>query len=543
MRNFKKRFISLVSVAALTTTALVAVPSTASANPVCTNKVILTECVGLTSDGAQYIFQVPANFGGTLFLFSHGYRYPFDIPAAIPRVGGYTVLKSPQPAPGQNAAQVVEVATALLTKGYAVGGSGFATQGWNADSGVKTNVELIGIIKKQFPTVKKVATWGESLGAFITQAVAEQNPNLVDSVGLLCPAAGTVEASLKMAGDALWGIKTFFDPTIKGGNYSAGAAGISEAEQDMVKVLTVAGTLQAAFVANATMPAWPATSKVPAAIQAAIPSRSALVLVALMSGVPTKSASFDGATGPGPASGAGAIQFAAGLSPAFGALENVTNSALLGILATWDVENQVGGAIFDNTKTDYAAQLGDDLFAFSSALSGLDATTTMLGYLAAAPKATANAAAVTKMRALVSHKGTFSDPTVIVAGEADQVTPAGNAQWLVNKAVENYLATAKNKNSKLAKTTRNNVLPLWQLTPANYTKFVGIAPVTQTTVNGTGHCTTTTKQYVAIAEMLANAAENGSLPPIGMVKTKSRKAGGLSYDPDFSAPLLKFYNS
>jgi pimeloyl-ACP methyl ester carboxylesterase len=262
-----------------------------------------------------------------------------------------------------------------------------------------------------------------------------------------------------------------------------------------------------------------------------------------MSGVPTKSASFDGATGPGPASGAGAIQFAAGLSPAFGALENVTNAALLGILATWDVENQAGGAIFDNTKTDYAAQLGDDLFAFSSALSGLDATNTMLGYLAAAPKATANPAAVTKMRALVSHKGTFSDPTIVVAGEADQVTPAGNAQWLVNKAVENYLATAKNKNSKLAKTTRNNVLPLWQLTPANYTKFVGIAPVTQTTVNGTGHCTTTTKQYVAIAEMLANAAENGSLPPIGMVKTKSRKAGGLSYDPDFSAPLLKFYNS
>jgi pimeloyl-ACP methyl ester carboxylesterase len=543
MRNFKKRFISLVSVAALTTTALVAVPSTASANPVCTNKVILTECVGLTSDGAQYIFQVPANFGGTLFLFSHGYRYPFDIPAAIPRVGGYTVLKSPQPAPGQNAAQVVEVATALLTKGYAVGGSGFATQGWNADSGVKTNVELIGIIKKQFPTVKKVATWGESLGAFITQAVAEKNPGLVDSVGLLCPAAGSVEASLKMAGDALWGIKTFFDPTIKGGNYSAGAAGVGEALADIVKVLTVAGTLQAAFGANPTMPAWPATSKVPAAMQGAIPSRSALVLVALMSGVPTKSASFDGATGPGPASGAAAIQFAAGLSPAFGALENVTNAALLGVLATWDVENQVGGAIFDNTKTDYAAQLGDDLFTFGSALSGFDATTTMLGYLAAAPKATANAAAVTKMRALVSHKGTFSDPTVVVAGEADQVTPAGNAQWLVNKAVENYLATAKNKNSKLANTTRNNVLPLWQLTPANYTKFNGAAPVTQTTVNGTGHCVTTTKQYVAIAEMLAHAAENGSLPPIGMVKTKSRKAGGLSYDPDFSAPLLKFYNS
>jgi pimeloyl-ACP methyl ester carboxylesterase len=543
MRNFKKRFISLLSVVALTTTALVAAPSTASATPVCTNKVILTECVGLTSDGAQYIFQVPANFGGTLFLFSHGYRYPIDIPAAIPRVGGYTVLKTPQPAPGQSATQVVEVATALLGRGYAVGGSGFASQGWNADSGVKTNVELVGIIKKQFPTVKKVVAWGESLGAFITQGFAETNPGLVDSVGLLCPAAGSVEASLKMAGDALWGIKTFFDPEIKGGNYSAGAAGVQQALGDIVRVLTVAGSLSAAFAANPLQPAWPATSKVPAAMQAGIPSRSALTLVALMSGVPTKSGSFDGATGPGPVSGADAIRFATGLSPAFGALENVTNAAILGVLATWDVENQAGGAVFDNTKTDYAAQLGDDLYAFGSALSGVDATTMMLGYLAAAPKATANAAAVTKMRALISHKGVFSDPTIVVGAEADPVTPAGNAQWLVNKAVENYLATAKNKNSKLAKTTRNNVLALWQLTPSNYTKFAGASPVTQTGVNGTGHCTTTTKQYVAIAEMLAYSAENGALPPAGIVKTKARKAGGLTFDLDFSAPLLKYYNN
>lgn len=542
MRNLKKRFVSLLSVAALTTTAIVAAPSTANAAPVCTNKVILTECVGVTTDGAQYIFSVPANFGGTLFLFSHGYRYPIDIPAAIPRVGGYTVLKTPQPAPGKNAEQVTEVAMALLTKGYAIAGSGFARQGWNADSGVATNVELVGIIKKQFPSIKKVVAWGESLGAYITQGLAEKHPELVDSVGLLCPAAGSIEASLKMAGDALWGLKTFFDPTIKGGSYSAGAAGVQEALGDIVKVLTIAGSLQAAFAANPTMPAWPASSKVPDAMKAAIPSRSALVLVATMAGVPTKSASFDGATGPGDPASADAIRFASGLSPAFGALENVTNSAILAIMVTMDIEQQVGGPVFDNTKTDYAAQLGDDLFAYSTALSGLDATMTMLGYLAAAPRVTANDAAVTKMRALVSHKGVFADPTIVVAAEADPVTPAGNAQWLVNRAVENYLANSSNKNSKLATTTRNNVLALWQLTPNNYTKFALTGPVSQSTVNGTGHCITTTKQYVAVAEMLASSAENGSLPATSTIRTKARKAGGLTFDRTLSVPLLKYYN-
>lgn len=408
---------------------------------------------------------------------------------------------------------------------------------------MKTNVELVGIIKKQFPSVKKVVAWGESLGAFITQALAENYPDLVDATGLMCPATGSVEASLKMAGDALWGLKTFFDPNIQGGNYAAGAAGVQQALGDIVRVLTVAGSLQAAFSANPLQPAWPATSKVPAAIQSAIPSRSALVLVALMAGVPTKSASFDGATGPGPASGADAIRFASGLSPAFGALENLTNSAILGVLATWDLENQVGGAVFDNNKTDYAAQLGDDLFTFGSALSGFDATNTLLGYLKAAPRATANTSAVEKMRKLISHKGVFTDPTIVVGAEADPVTPAGNAQWIINKAVENYLANAKNKNSKLANSARNNVQALWQITPANYTKFNGALPVTQSTVNGTGHCKITTQQYVAIAEMLDYSATSGVLPPAGWTRTKARKAGGLTYDPGLSAPLLKFYNN
>ncbi|NDG09340.1 MAG: hypothetical protein EB112_01395 [Actinobacteria bacterium] len=274
--SLKKRVFAVASALAITTTALVAVPTTASANPVCTNKVIFTECVGATTDGAGYVIQVPARFSGTLFLFSHGYRYPINIPASIPLVGGYTVVNTPQPAPGQNAAQITEVATQMLTKGYGIAGSGFARQGWNADSGVKTNIELIGIIKKQFPTVKKVT------------------------------------------------------------------------------------------------PAWPATSKVPDAVKA-IPSRSALVLVAAMSGVPTQSSSYDGATGPGPQGTLIATQFAAGLSPAFGALENMGGAAILAIMATYDIEQQVGGAVFDNTATNYATQLGDGLFEYSSALSGLDA--------------------------------------------------------------------------------------------------------------------------------------------------------------------------
>jgi len=448
------------------------------------------------------------------------------------------VVNTPQPAPGRNADQITEVATQMLTKGYGIAGSGFARQGWNADSGVKTNVELIGIIKKQFPNVKHVVAWGESLGAFITQALSENNTSLISAAGNLCPAAGSVEASLKMAGDALWGLKSFFDPTIQAGNYKS----VLEVYTDIGRVLTVIGSLQAAFAANAVTPAWPATSKAPDAIKA-IPSRSALVLVAAMS-VPTQSASFDGATGPGAPGSQTAIQFAAAISPALGSLENVAGAAILAIMATYDIEQQVGGPVFDNTATNYATQLGDGLFEYSSALSGLDAAQGLLAFLAASPRAKADPAAVAKMRALVSHKGTFKVPTLTVAATADNVTPAGHAQWLAERAAENYLASASNKNSKLANTWRSNNVSLWQRTPDSYTKFSATgSPISQSGVNGTGHCVTTTKQYMAIADILAKAATDGKLVTDGAFRSTLRKAGGLTFDRGFSVPLMKFYQN
>jgi pimeloyl-ACP methyl ester carboxylesterase len=503
--------------------------------------VIFTECVGVTSDNAPYIFQIPAKFSGTFFLFSHGYRYPINIPASIPLVGGYTVTNTPQPTGGRNASEIGQVALGMLTKGYGIGGSGFARQGWNVDSGVKTNVELIGIIKKQFPTVTKVVAWGESLGAFITQAFSESNPGLVNAAGNLCPAAGSPEASLKLAGDALWGVKTMFDPSIQGGNYKS----VLEVYADIGRVLTVAGAMQAAIVANASFPAWPATAtNVPAAIKSAIPSRSALVLVAAMAGVPTQSASFDGATGPGPQGTLIATQFAAGISPALGALENIATAAVLGIMFTYDVEQQAGGAVFDNQKTNYTTQLGDGIFEYNSALSGLDAAQSMLAYVAAAPRAKGNEAAIAKMKTLIAHKGIFKVPTITLGAVADNATPAGHAQWLAERAAENYLATASNQNSKLAKSFRANHLALWQRTPDSYTKFSATgSPISQTGVNGTGHCNITVKQHLAIADLLAESAATGQLVSGGKVLTTIRKAGGITYARDFSVPLLKYYQN
>ena len=538
----KVRLLSLLSVTALVTTVLVTAPTVANAAPACDGKSPIQSCVGVTSDGAPYAMQVPANFNGTVALYSHGYRYNVDIPAAIPLIGGYKITNTPEPVPGGNA----EVAKYFFSQGIAIVGSGFARQGWNPDSAIKTNVELIDTFKKQFPKTTKVVAWGSSLGGVITQGLAEKHPELVSAVAPMCM-ADNIAPQLTMAGDFLWGVKVLFDPTIKGGNYSAGAAGVAESYADLGKVFTVMGKLQAALATGA----WPDTSSATGkALQAAgVPSRSALLLLGLMAGLPTQSAHFDSISGP---EGALKLTFPLALSPALAILENGTNAAALAVLATQDVENQVGGAIFDNTKTDYAARIDGERVIYNAALSGNTVIDALLGALSpanpGAPRATANAAAVAKMKTLHVNTGKINVPTILMVGTADPITPAGASQRLVDLYAEQY-AAEKAAAAKAYQTTRDYKTPanklsmLWSVTPSSYTKFNEAgSPITSApAAPGTNHCNFTSSQLLLVAKSLVTASSTGKLPSGGSFYTAVRKAGGLSIDKGIRAPWLKSY--
>jgi pimeloyl-ACP methyl ester carboxylesterase len=538
----KVRILSLLSVTALVATVLVTAPTVANAAPACDGKSPIQTCVGVTSDGAPYAMQVPANFNGTVALYSHGYRYNVDIPAAIPLIGGYKITNTPEPVPGGNA----EVAKYFFSQGIAILGSGFARQGWNPDSAIKTNVELIGTFKKQFPKTTKVVAWGASLGGVITQGLAEKHPELVSAVAPLCM-ADNIAPQLTMAGDFLWGVKVLFDPTIKGGNYSAGAAGIAESYADLGKLFTVMGKLQAALATGAWPDTASATGKALAA--AGVPSRSALLLLGLMAGVPTQSAHFDSISGPeGPLK----LTFPLALSPALAILENGTTAGALAILATQDVENQAGGAIFDNTKTDYAARIEGERVIFNAALSGNTVIEALLGALSAAnpgaPRAKADPAAVAKMNTLHINTGKINVPTILMVGVADPITPAGASQRLVDLYAEQY-AAEKAAARKAYQTTRdyknpsNNLLMLWSVTPTSYTKFNEAgSPITTTpAAPGTNHCNFTTSQWLLVARSLVQASNTGKLPSGGALYTAVRKAGNISIDKGISVPLLKSY--
>ena len=484
-------------------------------------------CSGTDQFGAKYEIAMPKKFNGTLIVYSHGIRKNTNLPP-IPVVApkGYVVDNSPQIAPSN------EVAASLLKQGFALAGSGVQTQGWNLQEQVLATTIVIDQAITKFPKIDHIAAWGNSLGALSTQLLAEQNPGLVDAVAPMCLAESAL-AEFTMAGDFLWGVKTLFDPTIKATGYSTGMTGYTEMVTDIGKVLTVFGTLQAAIKANPTAPAWPATSTVPASLQA-IPVRSAVLLLGLISGISTQSSTFDASSGP-----AGPLETSFGLaiSPALAVLENGAEAAVLAVVGNYDMELRAGGVVFDNSKTNYAARLGDDGDIYAAGLTGKTATAGMLGYLSAlnpaAPRVTADPNAVARVKALGEIEGKITVPTITITATADHVTPPGATQYLINK----YKASVTSKESK-----SGLLVNIWNKPADEYTKFDAagspIAPATPT--NGTQHCNFTESQTMLVAKLLTDAAKTGKAPTNKSVLSAIKKQPRLFVDPNYVAPLFKY---
>ena len=539
MKISKTKIASALVTLSLVGTVLVGAPTTANAAPQCATASYVTQCAGVGTDGAPYMFIAAANFNGTVFIWSHGIRPAIDIPASLAPVGPYTITNAA--VPGPLVPSDMSVVNKLVAAGYGVAGSGFSRQGLNAKEALVANKELIATFKTKYPTTKNVIAWGESLGALHSQNLAETNPNLVDGVVLGCPAANPNDALMAYFGDALWGFKALFDPSIKVGGYSTDPEKRKlEQHANIGKVLTVLGKLSAGLSSGA----WPDTSS-PAgkALEAAkIPSRSALLTIGLMAGIPVRSKHVDGTSAP---SAATAETYPLAIAPAVAILENMGTVGVAGSLLIADGELLTGGKVYDNTKTDYAARVAADADIYSFALSGNSAVSAILAALDATPRETADPAAVAKIPSHVGLTGKISKPTVIMQAESDEYTPASIVQWYIDTYAEQYAAEkAKamfdSRKSRAYVPATNNLVTLWAKTAPKYSKFTatGSPDLNATVGAGTGHCLFTAKQWLAAADLIVSAVDKGSFPNGGTVTTTARKVG-LSYDNKFRVPIFK----
>ena len=536
--SLKSRIVSVLAVTALAGTVVVGAPTAANAAPQCATASFVTQCAGVGADGAPYLMIAAANFNGTVLLWSHGIRPAINIPATLAPVGPYTITNAA--VPGPLVPSDMSVVNKLVAAGYGVAGSGFARQGLNTTEALVANKELIATFKTKFPTTKSVIAWGESLGALHSQMLAEKNPELVDGVILGCPAANPQDALMAYFGDALWGFKALFDPSIKVGGYSTDPV-TRQQEQlaNIGKVLTVLVKLQGGLVSGA----WPDTSS-PAgkALQTAgVPSRSALLVVGLMAGIPTRSKHVDGTSGP---TGQEEL-YPLAIAPAVAILENMGTVGVAGSLLIADGELLAGGKVFDNTKTDYAARVAADADLFGFATGGFQSVNGILAALAATPRETADAAAVAKIPGLIGLSGKISKPTVIVQAESDEYTPASVVQWYIDTYSDQFAAekmkamtAAKKSRSYVAPT--NNLVTLWAKTAPKYSKFTaaGSPDLSATAGAGTGHCLFTAAQWLAAADLMTTTLKDGKFPLGGKITTTARKVG-LSYDNKFRVPTFK----
>jgi pimeloyl-ACP methyl ester carboxylesterase len=487
---------------------------------------------------------VPATFNGTVTIWSHGFGGNTTIP------GVFAVDSTAQIAPngpGQSGGSP-ELVKYLTDKGVAVMGSGFSTQGWNLDEAVKTNAELIGIFKAKFTTTTKVVAWGYSMGGGITQAFAEQRPELISSAAVMNPVDAWGSQS-KYFIDLLWLMKTWFDPSIKLTGYAAGAAGDMQMLGDLQKYTAILTALKAGVASGA----WPTTSSASGkALQAGgIPSRSALLMIGRLAGISAQSSSFDGVTGPATSQ---LTAWPLAVSPALATLENIAGVLGYSLLGARDMQNKMGGTSFDNQKTDYSKQLSDeDRTVYNAALSGNTAISSMLATLNPAnpdaPRIKGDAAAIAKSAStMYESTGKIKVPTVMMIGQHDPVEPAGIVQR-ISDLYEVDFAAAKAAAMKSAQKSGAYVAPvrklqvIWSVTPKAWSKFDADAnPVTIVGTPGTGHTNFTMAQYKVVIDAAIDAAITGNLPWTGAHLSKITKAKGLKVDRDTLYPWMKYYN-
>jgi pimeloyl-ACP methyl ester carboxylesterase len=153
----------------------------------------VTTHMGTLKDGATYLIEVPANWNGTLFLYSHGYVVP----------------GSPNPAQ-----DVGDPFTRffMLSSGYALAGSSYATTGWAIHEALKDQIAVLEVFEKSFERPKRTIAWGHSLGGIITAGLIQRNPERFVAALPMCGVLSGGVATWNTALDAVFAFKTLLAP-------------------------------------------------------------------------------------------------------------------------------------------------------------------------------------------------------------------------------------------------------------------------------------------------------------------------------------------
>jgi pimeloyl-ACP methyl ester carboxylesterase len=148
---------------------------------------------GNLKDGATYLIEVPANWNGTLFLYSHGYVAPSSSNPAQDVGDPFTRFF-------------------MLSSGYALAGSSYATTGWAIQEALEDQIDVLEKFEKAFGRPKRTIAWGHSLGGIITAGLIQRNPDRFAAALPMCGVLSGGVATWNTALDAAFAFKTLLAP-------------------------------------------------------------------------------------------------------------------------------------------------------------------------------------------------------------------------------------------------------------------------------------------------------------------------------------------
>ncbi len=122
---------------------------------------------GTLADGAQWVADMPAEWNGTLLLYSHGF-------------GPLVAADAPDPA----------TASALLARGYALAGSSYDPSGswWALNSAVHDQFETLSTVESTVlpEAPRRVLAVGSSMGGLISALEAQEGAGRIDGALTTC---------------------------------------------------------------------------------------------------------------------------------------------------------------------------------------------------------------------------------------------------------------------------------------------------------------------------------------------------------------------
>ena len=194
-----------------------------------------------TIAGAGYRIEVPADWNGTLFLYSHGYVAP----------------GRPNPATDSPA---LSIAAWLLDRGYALAGSSYSSTGWALEDAFTDQIALLDMFEQRVSKPKRVIAWGGSLGGIITAGLVQLHPERFAGAIPLCGVLAGGVATWNTGLDAAYAFKTLLAPTsaLQLVRITDGAANLQLATDTFNQaVATAGGRARLALVgALSDLPGW-----------------------------------------------------------------------------------------------------------------------------------------------------------------------------------------------------------------------------------------------------------------------------------------------